>query len=309
MQAQATLGRPRSKRLQRIRERGIALLLAGCGLFSVMITVTIIVVLAKETIAFFGLDEVSITDFLFGTQWNPLLGADKHFGIWPLVCGTMAVTAVAMSFALPLGLITAIYLSEYAPPKLRAVLKPSLEVLSGIPTVVFGFFALTMLTPALQWFHDGFQVYNAFSAGLAVGMMCLPIVCSLTEDALRAVPRGLREGGYAVGANKFEVSVKIVVPAAMSGVVAAFLLAIARAIGETMIVALAAGSAPRLTLDPRSEVQTMTGYMVQIFLGDASNFGPEYLSSYAVAAMLFLFTFILTVIGHRVRMRFREVYD
>ena len=218
--------------------------LVACGLFSVLTTLAIIVVLAKETISFFQLDDVSIIDFLFGTKWNPLLGAQKHFGIWPLICGTLLVTAVAMSVALPLGLITAIYLSEYAPKKLRAILKPVLEVLAGIPTVVFGFFALTIITPSLQWFHEGFGVYNAFSAGLAVGIMCLPIVCSLTEDALRAVPVSLREAAYGVGATKFDVSVRVVVPAAMSGIVAAFLLAVARAVGETMIVSLAAGASP-----------------------------------------------------------------
>jgi len=303
------IGRPKSKSLQRGREFLIQGALVACGLFSILITLAIIVVLAKETIAFFQLEEVSMIDFLFGTQWNPLLGAKKHFGIWPLICGTLLVTAVAMSVALPLGLVTAIYLSEYAPPWLRATLKPTLEVLSGIPTVVFGFFALMIITPSLQWLHEGFGVYNAFSAGLVVGIMCLPIVCSLTEDALRAVPVSLREGAYGVGATKFDVSVKIVVPAAMSGIVAAFLLAIARAVGETMIVSLAAGGAPRLTLDPRNEVQTMTGYMVQIFLGDASNFGPEYLSSYAVAATLFLITLGLTIIGHRIRVKFREVYQ
>ncbi len=280
-----------------------------CGLFSITITLAIIVVLGTETVAFFKLDDVSITEFLFGTQWSPLLGAEKHFGIWPLISGTLLVAAIAMLFAIPLGLITAIYLSEYAPYKLRSILKPVLEVLAGIPTVVFGFFALTLITPSLQWLHSGFGVYNAMSAGLAVGIMCLPIVCSLTEDALRAVPRSLREGAYAVGATKFDVSVKVVVPAGLSGIVAAFLLAIARAVGETMIVALAAGSSPKLTIDPRSEIQTMSGYMVQIFLGDASNFGPEYFSSYAVAATLFIMTFALTVLGHKIRIRFREEYQ
>lgn len=303
------IGLPRSKRWQRYREGLIQASLVACGLFSVLTTLAIVVVLAKETVIFFRLDDVSIVEFLFGTEWNPLLGAKKHFGIWPLICGTLLVTAVAMTVALPLGLITAIFLSEYAPPKLRAWLKSILEVLAGVPTVVFGFFALTIITPTLQWFHQGFGVYNAFSAGLAVGVMCLPIVCSLTEDALRAVPVSLREAAYGVGATKFDVSVRVVVPAALSGIVAAFLLAVARAVGETMIVSLAAGASPRLTMDPRDEVQTMTGYMVQIFLGDASNFGPEYLSSYAVAATLFLITLCLTLAGHRVRVRFREVYQ
>jgi phosphate transport system permease protein len=305
----AHLGRPRSVLVRTVRENLIMVGLVFCGLFSVLTTVTIICVLAKESIAFFGLDEVSFWEFVSGTEWNPLLGAEKHFGIWPLISGTLLVTGVAMSVAMPLGLISAIYLSEYAPSKVRAVIKPVLEVLAGIPTVVFGFFALTVITPSLQWLHDGFNVYNAASAGLAVGIMCLPIICSLSEDALQAVPQSLREAAYGMGATRFEVSTRVVVPAALSGVIAAFLLAIARAIGETMIVALAAGASPKLTVDPRGEVQPMTGYMVQIFLGDASNFGPEYLSSYAVAATLFCMTLLLTLIGHKIRTRFRQVYE
>jgi phosphate transport system permease protein len=214
-----------------------------------------------------------------------------------------------MMVAIPFGLITAVYLSEYAPRKLRAVLKPVLEVLGGVPTVVYGFFALTVITPFLRSIHAGFEIYNVFSAGLAVGIMCLPIVTSISEDALQAVPRSLREAAYGVGGTKFDVSVKVVVPGALSGIVAASLLAIARAVGETMIVALAAGNLAQLTLDPRDQAQTMTAYMVQIFLGDASNFGPEFYSSYAVAATLFIITFILTIIGHRIRVRFREVYE
>jgi phosphate transport system permease protein len=302
-------GRPRSKALRKVRESCIMAALIGCGAFSIATTLAIIVILGLEAFHFFRLEEVSFWGFITGTQWNPLLGAEKHFGIWPLISGTLLVTAVAMVVALPLGLITAIWLSEYARPGVRAVIKPILEVLAGIPTVVFGFFALTIITPGLRWLHEGFNVYNAASAGLAVAVMCLPIVTSLSEDALRAVPRSLREGAYGLGATRFEVSVKVVTPAALSGIVAAFLLAIARAVGETMIVSLAAGNAPSMTVDPRSQVQTMTGYMVQIFLGDASNFGPEYYSSYAVAATLFLMTLLLTVIGHRIRVRYRQVYE
>ncbi len=277
--------------------------------FSIAITVAIIRVLFGEAARFFQQDGVSLGEFFFSTQWNPLLGGQKHFGVWPLVCGTLLVAAVAMAVALPLGLITAIYLSEYAPPRLRALLKPTLEVLAGIPTVVYGFFALTVITPTLKFISDDFNVYNAFSAGLAVGILCLPIVSSLSEDALRAVPRGLREAAYGLGGTRFDVSVKVVAPAALSGIVSAFLLAIARAIGETMIVALAAGSTPRMTLNPAHEVQTMTGFMVQMALGDVSNYGTEYLSMYAVAAMLFALTFALTLAGHRIRVRFREVYQ
>jgi phosphate transport system permease protein len=301
------------RRLSRRRrvwlEGGVLASLVGCAVFSILTTATIILVLGTEASRFFASDEVTVGEFLTGRVWNPLLGSEKHFGIWPLVFGTLTVTAVAMVVAIPLGLMTAIFLSEYAPRSLRAVIKPVLEVLAGIPTVVYGFFALTVITPSLQRLHEGIEVYNALSAGLAVGIMCLPIVCSLAEDALRAVPRSLREAAYGLGATKFDVSVKVVTPAAVSGIVAASLLAVARAVGETMIVSLAAGNLARLTLDITEQTQTMTAYMVQIFLGDASNFGIEYLSSYAVAATLFVITLGLTLLGHRIRIRFREVYE
>lgn len=277
--------------------------------FSILTTLAIIIVLTTETIRFFRTDEVSFGAFITGLEWNPLLGAEKHFGIWPLVCGTLMVTVVAMLLAIPLGLITAIYLSEYAPRTLRMILKPVLEVLAGVPTVVYGFFALTVITPFLRELYGGFEIYNVFSAGLAVGIMCLPIVCSISEDALQAVPTSLREGAYGLGATKFDVSVKVVTPAALSGIIAAALLAIARAVGETMIVALAAGNLARMIWKPTEQAQTMTAYMVQIFLGDASNFGAEYYSAYAVAATLFVMTFLLTILGHHIRIKFREEYE
>jgi len=277
--------------------------------FSILTTLVIIIVLTTETIRFFRTDEVSFGAFITGLEWNPLLGAEKHFGIWPLVCGTLMVTVVAMLLAIPLGLITAIYLSEYAPRTLRMILKPVLEVLAGVPTVVYGFFALTVITPFLRELYGGFEIYNVFSAGLAVGIMCLPIVCSISEDALQAVPLSLREGAYGLGATKFDVSVKVVTPAALSGIIAAALLAIARAVGETMIVALAAGNLARMIWKPTEQAQTMTAYMVQIFLGDASNFGAEYYSAYAVAATLFVMTFLLTILGHHIRIKFREEYE
>ncbi|MHC5025946.1 MAG: phosphate ABC transporter permease subunit PstC [Planctomycetota bacterium] len=280
-----------------------------CAAFSILTTIAIISVLTFETVRFFATDEATLVEFVTGTEWNPLLGSEKHFGVWPLISGTLLVTVVAMLIAIPFGLVTAIYLSEYAPRRLRSCLKPVLEVLAGVPTVVYGFFALTIITPFLRAMHDGFEIYNAASAGIAVGIMCLPIVCSISEDALQAVPRSLREGAYGIGATRYDVSVKVVVPGALSGIVAASLLAVARAVGETMIVALAAGNLARLTMDPRDQSQTMTAYMVQIFLGDASNFGVEYFSSYAVAATLFIMTFILTIIGHKVRVRFREEYQ
>jgi phosphate transport system permease protein len=220
----------------------------------------------------------------------------------------MVVTTIAMAFALPLGLVTAVYLSEYARPKVRNILKPVLEILAGVPTVVYGFFALTFITPMLQWFHSGFNVYNAMSGGLAVGILCLPTICSLTEDSLRAVPRALREGALALGGTKFEVTVKVIVPAALSGIISAFLLAAARAIGETMIVALAVGAMPRLSADPRTDMQTMTGFMASMSTGDHSAYGIEYLSMYAVAFTLFLMTFTLTLLGALVRKKFREAY-
>lgn len=304
------LGRTqRSLTWVRGRETVIYAMLIASGMFSLLITGAIIYVLAAETVAFFQSDEVTFANFFGSTTWNPLLGGTKSFGIWALVCGTLLVTAIAMLIALPLGLITAIYLSEYAPRRVRNVLKPVLEVLAGVPTVVYGFFALMTITPILQWLHSGFSVYNAASAGIAVGILCLPTVCSLAEDALQAVPRGLREGAYGLGATRFDVSVKVVVPAALSGIISAFLLAIARAVGETMIVALAAGSLAQATLDPRQQVQTMTGFMVQMASGDVSNYGTEYHSMYAVAFTLFIMTLALTMVGNIVRRRFREAYE
>jgi len=315
-------GRRRSVRLRKVREAGIMSTLVMGGVFSLLTTGAIIFVLARESYRFLGEEDVTFWGFIGGLQWNPLLGAEQHFGIWPLIAGTLMIAAVAMIVAVPLGLVTAIWLSEYAPATLRSILKPVLEILAGIPTVVFGFFALTVVTPGLQWFNrflpgdHQFGVYNAASAGIAVGILTLPIVTSLSEDALRAVPGSLREASYGLGATRFETSLKVVFPAALSGIIAAFLLAVARAVGETMIVALAAGSSPlplheepTAAIDITREVQPMTGYMVQIFLGDASNFGPEYFSSYAVAAVLFLMTFVLTVIGHVIRKKFQQVYE
>ena len=299
----------RSLAMVRAQELGVYLLLILCGLFSLLVTATIIYVLTTETIRFFEADEVTVGNFLGSTKWNPLLGSKKSFGIWALVSGTMLVTAIAMIIALPLGLVTAIYLSEYAPKRVRGILKPVLEVLAGVPTVVYGFFALMTITPMLQWLHGGFDVYNAASAGIAVGILCFPTVCSLAEDALQAVPRALRDGAYGLGSTRFDVSVKVVLPAALSGIISAFLLAFARASGETMIVAVAAGSLPQVTFDPRDQVQTLTGFMVQMATGEVSNFAPEYYAMYAVAFTLFVITLVLTLVGNIVRKRFRETYE
>jgi phosphate transport system permease protein len=508
------MGRPKRVWVRRLVESGILTLLAGCGVFTLLITLGIIYALARDTLTFFGgvpgkFEGVSPLEFFGSLHWSPLLGADQHFGVWPLVVGTLAVTVVAVGLAGPLGLITAIWLSEYAPSRVRNLLKPILEILAGVPTVVLGFFALTVITPTLQlafiqrpvldangqamvdpagkvmmqaWNPFGIEGYNVLAAGLAVGILTLPIVTTLAEDALRAVPRALREGSYGVGATRFETSVKVVFPAALSGIIAAILLAVARCVGETMIVALAAGGrhvplhyivdpplvvetvaradastpigltgdpsvkhdvravatvrpdAPfefpvitvrrgekldevdvsllpasdstslsaqildstnrvlsetrvdlpspgdadansqrsirlsfpaanltgrplrpgeearpigvrlesgdyrvRLTaasgaahlaeatvegerfmsvvdralmpIDVRQSMQPMTGYLVQIFLGDVSNLGIEYYSSYAVAALLFVLTLILTVVGHFVRKRFQQKYE
>ncbi len=303
-------GTPRSAAARDRRERAVRGALFGSALLSVATTATIIGILASETVRFFGMPGVSATDFLFGTTWAPLLGADKHFGIWPLLCGTFLITAIAAAFALPVGLVAAVYLSEYARPRVRALVKPALEVLAGIPTVVYGYFALTVITPFLHdHVSDRFGTFNALGAGLAVGIMILPIVASLSEDALRAVPRSLRDAAYALGGTRFDVSVRVVVPAALSGIMASWLLAVTRAIGETMIVALAAGGMAAMTLSPTAEVQTMTAYMVQIFLGDAPATGVEYRSSYAVATVLFVVTLGLTLVGNLVLRRFREEYD
>ena len=295
--------------ITRIKEIAIYVALIACGFFSLLITVSIIGVLLTETLRFFRFDEVTLSNFLGSAEWTPLLGETKSFGIWGLISGTLLVTGIAMAFALPLGLVTAIYLSEYAPRKVRDLLKPILEVLAGIPTVVYGFFALMTITPFLQWLHGGFNVYNAMSAGLAVGILCFPTVCSLAEDALQSVPKSLRDGALGLGGTRFDATIKVILPAALSGIISAYLLAVARAIGETMIVALAAGSRPQATIDPRDEIQTMTGFMVQMAGGDVSNFGTEYFSMYAVAFTLFLITLSLTMLGNVVRRRYRETYE
>ena len=289
-----------------------------CALFSVLVTFTIILILCRETSNFFAQPDVSLWEFVTGLEWKPLLGNPPRYGIWPLVCGTLLVTVIAMLFAIPMGLVTAIYLSEYAPRSVRAILKPTLEVLAGIPTIVYGFLALRLITPGLIAGHatflawtgmDGFNIYNALSAGIAVGILCFPTVCSLSEDALRSVPSHLREGAYALGGTPFDVALRVVIPAAMSGIISAILLAIARAVGETMIVSLAAGSLAEITFDPRDQVQTMTGHMVTMATGEVSYESPQYRSMYAVAMALFCLTLAITLIGSTVRRKFREKYE
>jgi phosphate transport system permease protein len=280
-------------------------LLFACAAISVLTTAGIILVLAFETYEF--LREVPILEFLTGTEWTPLF-ANRHFGVLPLVAGTMLVSAIAMVVAIPMGVLAAIYLSEYAPSGLRRVIKPVLEILAGVPTVVYGYFALTFVTPLLQTFLPQLSGFNALSPGLVMGLMILPLVSSLSEDAMRAVPNGLREGSYALGATRMQTALKVVVPAAFSGITAAFILAASRAIGETMIVAIAAGQQPRLTANPFVPIETMTAYIVQVSLGDTPQGTLEYRTIFAVGMLLFAMTFGLNLISTWLRERFREEY-
>jgi phosphate transport system permease protein len=286
-------------------EAGIERLLWACAAGSILVTAGIIGVLAFETIAF--LREVPLTDFLFGTEWTPLF-YDAKFGVLPLVAGTFLVSAIAMLVALPAGLLSAIYLSEYADARVRRILKPVLEVLAGIPTVVYGYFALLFVTPALQRLLPDLPLFNALSPGLVMGIMILPLVSSLSEDALHAVPTGLREGAYALGATKMQAALRVVVPAALSGISASFILAMSRAIGETMIVAIAAGQQPRLTADPTNPVETMTAFIVQVSMGDTPAGSIGFRTIFAVGMLLFLLTFVLNMASDWLRRRFREEY-
>jgi phosphate transport system permease protein len=294
------------QRVRAITEFLIERTLFFCAAGSILVTVGIILVLLFETIAF--LREVPIGEFLFGTVWTPLF-SDKHFGILPLVTGTLLVSTIAMVVALPAGLLTAIYLSEYAPPIIRRTVRPVLEVLAGVPTVVYGYFALLFVTPLLQKLVPGLSGFNALSPGIVMGIMILPLVSSLSEDALRSVPNGLREGAYALGATRMQAALRVVVPAALSGISAAAVLAVSRAIGETMIVAIAAGQQPRLTFDPRVPVEAMTAYIVQVSLGDTPAGSLEYRTIFAVGMVLFVSTFLLNLLSNSLRERFREEYS
>jgi phosphate transport system permease protein len=269
--------------------------------------VGILLALASQTIDFFS--EVSPIEFFTGTQWSPTF-AESSFGVLPLINGTLMITGIAVIFAVPVGLAIAIYLSEYAKPKVRSVLKPFLELLAGIPTVVLGFFALTFVTPViLKRIFPQIDTFNALSAGLVVGLMIVPTIASLSEDALRAVPHSLREGAYALGATKRISALKVMVPAALSGISASVILATSRAIGETMIVAVAANSAPRMSLNPLEGLQTMTAFIVQVTLGDAPTGSTAYKTIFAVGATLFAMTFALNAISIRIVRRFKEVYE
>ena len=293
--------RQRTKRFEFLIEWTLFL----CALLSIGTTAGIIIVLAVETFAF--LREVPVTEFLFGTEWTPLF-ATPRFGVLPLVAGTMLVSTIAMIVALPMGLLSAVYLSEYANLRVRRFVKPVLEILAGIPTVVYGYFALLFVTPLLQQFLPNLSGFNALGPGIVMGIMILPLVSSLSEDAMRAVPRGLREGSYALGATKMQTSLRVVLPAAFSGITAACILAVSRAIGETMIVAIAAGQQPRLTANPMLPIETMTAYIVQVSLGDTPQGTLEYRTIFAVGMLLFLGTFVLNLMSTWLRERFREEY-
>ena len=296
----------RSKlRYRKWRDRIIELVLLAAGLVAVFTTVAIVGVLLYESAAFF--DHVSLIDFLTDTMWTPLF-ADAHYGIMPLVAGTLTVTMVALVLAVPLGTIIAIYLSEFAPTKVRETVKPILELLGAVPTVVFGYFALQFVTPALQFFMPELPGFNMLSAGIVIGLMIVPYVSSVSEDAMRAVPRYMREGSYAMGATRLQTALRVVVPGAFSGLAAAYILGISRAVGETMVVAIAAGMQPNLTFDPREQAATITAYIVQVSLGDLPHGSIGYQSIFAAGLVLMLITLIFNVIGFFLTRRFREAY-
>jgi phosphate transport system permease protein len=284
-----------------LHERMLELLLVGCALISVLTTGGIVAVLAFETLEFFRV--VSPAQLLFDSEWTPLF-AEKHFGIWPLVAGTFLTSGIAMTVALPAGLLSAIYLSEFAAPAVRRWLKPSLELLAGIPTIVYGYFALVFVTPTLQKIVPGLAGFNSLGAGIVLGIMLIPMISSLSEDALFAVPNSLREGAYALGAGRLPTIFRVVLPSAVSGIAASVILAVSRAIGETMIVAIAAGQQPRLTLDPRVPVETMTAYVVQVSMGDTPTGTLEYRTIFVVGAVLFSMTFVMNAMSYRFKRRF-----
>jgi phosphate transport system permease protein len=293
-------------RRRRIGEDAVKGVLAVCAIVSVATTVGIVVALFVPAFEFF--QEISLVDFLTGTDWSPLF-EPASFGVLPLVAGTLLVTAIASAVAMPLGLGSAIYLSEYASPRARGILKPALELLAGIPTIVFGYFALTLVTPLLRDIGIQVDIFNTLSAGLVMGVMLMPTVASLSDDAMGAVPRDLRDGAFALGSTKEQVATRIVVPAAVSGIIASFVLAISRAVGETMIVLIAMGQQPNLTFDPREAAETMTAFIAATGAGDVPTGSLEYKTIFAVGATLFVITFAMNVFAIRLVRRYREVYE
>lgn len=305
---QPVLIRPDLARQPRLGETIIQGFLFLCGAISILTTLGIVYELGKEALLFFGSPDVSLISFFTTTKWQPSIG---QFGVLPLVNATLMTSFFAMMIALPLGLGAAIYLSEYATPKARGILKPILEVLAGIPTVVYGYFALTFMTPLLRsiFGSETVDIYNTLSAGLVMGIMILPLVSSMSEDALSAVPRSLREAAYGLGATRLEATVQVVLPAALSGIIAAFIIGVSRAVGETMIVAVAAGSGPNFTFNPFQSAETMTGYIARISGGDLSYDTPDYNSIFAIGLLLFVITLVLNIASRQLVHRFREVYE
>ncbi len=301
--------RQRRRNRRRLTEAPIYVFLFACATLSIFTTLGIVLVLFEEAAHFF--QDVSITEFLTGTDWTPLIG-DQHFGVLPLLNATILMALGAMVFAVPLGLLVAIYLSEYAHPRVRSIIKPVLEVLAGIPTVVYGYFALTFITPQILQpllGSDRVFVFNALSASLAMAVMILPLISSLSEDAMRAVPQSLREGAYGLGANRFEVATRVVVPGALSGIIAAVILAASRAVGETMIVTVAAGTQPNLSWNPFEQMEAMTAYIVAVSLGDTPRGTIEYSTIFAVGMLLFIVTLLMNILAQWLLAKFREVYE
>lgn len=303
-----TLAKPSGRARVRIRWREIAIvrLLLLCAIISVFTTIAIVAILVTESMVFFK--EIPVTEYLFGTNWSPLI-EPRSFGVVPLLMGTFMVSVGACIIAIPLGLASALYLAEYASQGVRKWLKPAIELLAGIPSVVFGYFAVTTVTPFLQTFLPSTEVFNAASAAIVLAFMVLPTITSLCDDAIRATPRALREGGFALAATKHEVSTQILLPAALSGILAACILGFSRAIGETMAVALAAGSTPNLSFNPLISAQTMTGYIVQVSMGDTPHGTIEYQSIFAVAATLFVMTLALNIASQSILKRLHKSYD
>ena len=294
------------KNINNIKERFVESLFALCSYLSILTTILIIYILVSESYNFFKI--VSFSEFLFGTRWEPLL-EPKSFGVLPLLFGTLMIVIGSAFICIPLGLIIAIYLSQYATKKARSIIKPILEILAGIPTVVYGYFALTFITPILRTILPETEIFNAASGAIVVGIMILPMVASLCDDALQSVPKSLKEGGYALGTTSHEVIRGILIPSAFSGIVASFVLALSRAFGETMAVTLAAGATPQFTLNPLESIQTMTSYIVQVSLGDTPAGGIEYQTIFAVAALLFLVTLFMNLISNHIMNKYREVYE
>ena len=295
-----------SKRsLLKFTETAVPKFLLVCAVVSILTTIGIVFTLLFETFTFFK--TVSFIEFVTSKEWHPM-HSNPNFGILPLVTGTLLITVIAITVAIPIGLGAAIYLSEYASEKMRKVIKPILEVLAGVPTIVYGFFALTFVTPMLRQVVPDLSIYNALSPGIVVGIMIIPMIASLSEDAMSSVPNSIRQGAYALGATKLEVAIKVVLPAALSGVIASFVLAMSRAIGETMIVTVAGGANPTTAIDVTSAIQTMTAYIVQVSLGDATYGSTVYYSIYAVGMTLFVFTLVMNVLAFFISRKFREEY-